>query len=264
MRHPMRRTFLVLLAALVAVLAIGTAVVATGGSSTVTRPRLERALPATFAHLYVKQARILGRTGVTVPSLHATAMCDKHGADVADVGPGGDWVCLMSWTDPRVPMPSEGYGKFELNVHSNDCFTASGPSKLVGFLTLTDRRGSEVDNPVFEFDGCFDPGADNTATGHEFPSLLGVVSTHLTPDRRGRAGVQLSCGAGSAGCSGTLVAAARGTRLGTVPFTLKEQTTREVRLARAVPGDAREATLTLSTTDAVAPSSPVTLQVEGR
>jgi hypothetical protein len=32
------------------------------------------------------------------------AMCDKHGADVADVGPGGDWNCLMSWTDPEVPM----------------------------------------------------------------------------------------------------------------------------------------------------------------
>ena len=79
-----------------------------------------------------------------------------------DVGAGGDWNCLMSWTDPNVPMPAEGYGKFELNVHSNDCYTAGGPSKLTGFLTMTDTRGREVTNPVFEFDGCFDPNGDNT------------------------------------------------------------------------------------------------------
>ena len=35
----------------------------------------------------------------------------------------------MSWTDPKVPMPPEGYGKFELNVHSNDCYTAGGPQQ---------------------------------------------------------------------------------------------------------------------------------------
>ena len=123
---------------------------------------------------------------MTARSLHAKAMCDKHGPDVADVGPGGDWVCLMSWTDPQVPMPPEGYGKFELNVHSNDCYTAGGPSKLTGFLTITDTRGREVTNPLFEFDGCFDPGADNSATGVFFPSLFAVTTTTLTPDDEGR------------------------------------------------------------------------------
>ncbi len=54
-------------------------------------------------------------------------------------------------------MPTEGYGKFELNVHSNDCYTAAGPTKLTGFLTITDAHGKEVTNPAFEFDGCFDP-----------------------------------------------------------------------------------------------------------
>src|SRR5205085_2453877 len=81
--------------------------------------------------------------------------------DVPDVGPGSDWVCLMGWTDPNVPMPPEGYGKFEITVHNNDCYTAGGPSKLVGFQTITDQHGRDVNNPVFEFDGCFDPGADN-------------------------------------------------------------------------------------------------------
>ena len=165
----MRRTVIALLTVLVVAVGIGVAAAATGGGSTVTRARLERSLPQTFANLYAKQAKMLGHQGVTPASLHAKAMCDKHGADVADVGPGADWVCLMSWTDPNVPMPTEGYGKFELNVHSNDCYTAGGPSKLTGYLTITDTKGREVDNPVFEFDGCFDPNGSNKPTGVNIP-----------------------------------------------------------------------------------------------
>ena len=78
---------------------------ALGGGSTITRARLERSLPASFSHLYVQQAAMLGRDRPHPGSLHAKAMCDKHGPDVADVGPGADWVCLMSWDDPQVPMP---------------------------------------------------------------------------------------------------------------------------------------------------------------
>ena len=144
----MRRTLLIVLAALVAVLALGTAVVATGGGgSSITKPRLERSLPATFSHLYVQQATLLGRPGITAKSLHAQAMCDKAGAQRPDVGPGSDWVCLMSWHDPQNPMPTEGYGKFELNVHSNDCYTAGGPSSSPASLGLTDKAGKEVTEP---------------------------------------------------------------------------------------------------------------------
>jgi hypothetical protein len=133
-----------LVAVLAVVLLVGGAagaVALRGGDSSVTRPRLERSLPALFANLYVQQARLVGHDDVTAASLHARAMCDKHGPDVPDVGPGGDWTCLMSWDDPHLPMPAEGYGKFELNVHSNSCFTATGPSKLIGFITLTDTKG---------------------------------------------------------------------------------------------------------------------------
>ncbi|GAA2113631.1 hypothetical protein GCM10009843_01510 [Nocardioides bigeumensis] len=57
-----RRTILSLLAALVAVFALGSVVVATSDTgSTVTRPRLERSLTNTFANLYVDQAHIKGR-----------------------------------------------------------------------------------------------------------------------------------------------------------------------------------------------------------
>jgi hypothetical protein len=160
----MRRTILVTLAALVAVIALGSAVIATSGdSSTVTRPRLERSLTTTFTNLYVTTAHLQGRD-ITAASLNAQAMCDKAGAENKDIGPGGDWNCLMSWTDPEVPMPPEGYGKFELNVHSNGCYTAGGPSKLVGLITITDTHGNDVDNPVFEFDSCFNPNSSNAPT----------------------------------------------------------------------------------------------------
>jgi len=137
------------------------------GSSDVTKARLERSLPQTFANLYVQQAAILGHTHITVRSLHARAQCDKGGPKVSDHGPGADWICLMSWKDPNVTLP-DGYGKFELNAHSNDCYTAGGPSKLVGLQTITDTHGTDVPNPVFEFDACFDPHSSNVPTGVAF------------------------------------------------------------------------------------------------
>jgi hypothetical protein len=138
------------------------------GSSDVTRARLERNLPQTFSNLYVQQAKLLGHKGITVQSLHAQAQCDKGGPKAPDHGPGADWICLMRWNDPNVPLP-DGSGKFELNVHSNDCYTAGGPSKLVGLITITDTHGNDVDNPVFEFDSCFDPNSSNKPTGVNIP-----------------------------------------------------------------------------------------------
>jgi len=261
----MRRTIILVLTTLVTILALGTAVVAGGGGgSTVTRPRLERSLSNVFANVYAQQADLQGRHGVTPASLHATAMCDKHGADVADVGPGGDWVCLMSWTDPEVSMPPEGYGKFELNVHSNDCFTAAGPSKLIGFLTMTDAHGREVTNPAFEFDGCFDPKADTSPTGAFFPSLLTITSTMLTPDVDQKVGVQVTCGTGSEGCSGTVVVTAGGHDLGTIPFDLKEASTATLPVPRPVPAEATEVTFDVRLDAGVGPTSPATLPVQGR
>ncbi|MCW2844066.1 MAG: hypothetical protein JWN22_1982 [Nocardioides sp.] len=260
----MRRIIVPVLVALVAILALGTAVVAGGSSSTVTRARLERSLPAAFAHLYVQQARLLGRTDVTVASLHPQAMCDKHGADVADVGPGGDWVCLMSWHDPQVPMPPEGYGKFELNVHSNDCYTAGGPTKLTGFLTITDKSGKEVTNPVFEFDACFDPQGDNTATGNSFPSLTNVTSTTLTTDAQGAAALQISCGTGSQGCTGTVVVTAGKRTLGEMRYSAKEEATASLALPAPVPPGVKEVTFEVRPDVGVGPSGPVTLPVQRR
>jgi hypothetical protein len=149
-------------AALVAIAA--SAALAGCGGSAVTRPRLERSLPVVFSRLYVQQSKLLGHKGITVQNLHAKAQCDKGGPKVADVGPGTDWICQMTWKDPNIPADSLP-GKFEMNVHSNNCYTAGGPSKLVGTFTITDTHGNDVDNPVFEFDACFDPKSTNTPTG---------------------------------------------------------------------------------------------------
>jgi hypothetical protein len=260
----MRRTVLTILTAIAAVvcLAFAAVAVAGGNSSTVTRARLEHSLPQVFANVYADQAHLLGRSDVTAASLHPQAMCDKHGPDVADVGPGGDWICLMSWTDPQVPMPPEGYGKFELNVHSNDCFTAAGPTKLTGYLTITDTSGKEVTNPAFEFDGCFDPAGDNTATGNSFPSVLNVASTSLTPDAQGRFAVQLTCGTGSDGCAGQVTATAGDVDLGAATLALKEESTGKLTFPTALPAAAKEVVFTVTATAGVGPSSPVTLPVQ--
>src|SRR3954449_13623407 len=150
-------------AAAVAVVAVALIALASAKGSDVTKARLERNLPVTFSNLYVQQARLLGHRGITVQSLHARASCDKGGDKVADHGPGADWICQMAWNDPNVPLP-DGSAKFELNVHSNDCYTAGGPTKFVGPLSITDAKGRDVTNPVFEFDGCFNPKGTNTPT----------------------------------------------------------------------------------------------------
>ena len=255
----MRRFIITVALAVVAVVAIGGAVMAgTGGGSSITQARLERSLPTEFANLYAQQANLLGHKGVTPASLHATAMCDKGGAAEANVGPGSNWNCLVSWNDPNNPMPPEGYGKFELDVHSNGCYTAGGPSKLVGFQTITDREGDEVNNPVYEFDGCFDPNGDNTPTGNEFPSLTTVTTTALLPDADHKVALQLSCGTGATGCQGTVDAKAGDTDLGTVPFDIPEEQTANLHFPTPVPTGSATVDFTLTVTHGVGPKGPNT------
>lgn len=255
----MRRRIITIVIATLVVVGLCSAVMATSSGSDITRARLERSLPVTFANIYADQARLLGRPDITPASLHAQAMCDKGGVTEPDAGPGATWVCLMSWKDPNVPMPSEGYGKFELNVHSNGCYTAGSPSKLAGFATLTDTSGQTVTNPAFEFDGCFDLHGDNAPTGVSFPSVLGVLSTDLTTDAQGKPTLQLSCGTGDKGCSGTVSATAGSVDLGTVSLGLQEETTSTVTLPRALPAGVKDVSFTVRSTDSVGPSSPVTL-----
>lgn len=259
----MRRTLIAVLTAVLLLAGLTVAAVALGGGSTVTRPRLERSLAQSFSNIYVKQAAMVGRHGLAPADLHARAMCDKHGPDVADVGPGSDWICLMSWDDPQVPMPPEGYGKFEVNVHSNDCYTVASPTKLTGYQTITDARGREVTNPVFEYDACFDPGGDNAPTGVSFPSLAGVTSTTVALDGDRHPLLQLGCGTGADGCAGTVTASAGDVDLGRASYRMKEEAIDRLTFPQAVPAGAKEVTFTLHPSTGAGPSSPSTLPVKG-
>ncbi len=200
---------LLLPAVVTAAIIIAATALNANATSPITRPRLERSLPVVFSNLYVKQAAILGRTGITVDSLQARAFCDKHGPKVADFGPGGDWTCLMSWNDPHVSMP-DGWGKFDLNVHSNGCYTASGPTKLIGFLTISDTAGRDVTNPLFEFDSCFDLHSTNAPTGVVFASKLSLTSTGVATDASGVPTIDVSCSLGEKGCAGSVSATSAG------------------------------------------------------
>jgi hypothetical protein len=124
------------------------------GSSHVTRARLEAALTPTFANLYVQQARILGHRDTTAASTNPHATCKKGGPKVADIGPGSDWLCTVTFTDQNHTRQT---GKFELEVHADDCYTATGPARLLGSQKITNTHGDDVTNPAYEFDGCIDP-----------------------------------------------------------------------------------------------------------
>lgn len=125
------------------------------GTSDVSKVRLEDALAPTFANLYVQRAAILEETGITTATVHPKATCDRGGPKVADVGPGADWICMVTFTDDTGTRQD---GKFEVQAKANSTYTAAGPSKLIGLVMITDKRtGKDVPNPVFEFDGAFDP-----------------------------------------------------------------------------------------------------------
>ena len=147
-------------------------------------------------------------------------------------------------------------------MHSNDCYTAGGPSKLTGFLTITDTRGKEVTNPLFEFDGCFDPGSDNTATGVFYPSLFAVTSTTLSPDASGKTNLKVNCGTGAHGCAGTVVATDGKVNLGSMPFKLKEECTGTMQLPAPLPAGSKEVAFEVRSTTGAGPSSLATVPVQ--
>jgi hypothetical protein len=149
------RLVLGLLAGLAVVLGLMAA-----GSPDVTQARVQSSLDETFTNLYADQQQVLGHPAPTPAAVHTTSTCTRRGGKVAPVGPGSDWVCQVHWTDAG-GKPVDG--KFELQVHSDACWTASGPASVVGSFTIPDAAGRDVPNPVNAFDGCFDP--DGTPAG---------------------------------------------------------------------------------------------------
>lgn len=144
-----------------ALIAAGAIAVTNTGAPDVTASKVQASLTPAFTHLYLDQQRLLGHPGVTATSVNPSTTCDRGGPQVADTGAGSDWVCMITFNDEN---GAAQVGKFELAVHANACWTASGPASLLGSFTIPDTTGREVPNPVNAFDACFDPTAPNPAS----------------------------------------------------------------------------------------------------
>ena len=255
----------------IAIVVIASGAMISTSHTSITRARLERDLPRTFSNLYVQQAALLGHKGITVKSLEAKAQCDKGGSKVKDSGPGADWICYMSWNDPKNVDETAMPGKFEVNARTNNCYTAGGPSKLIGLITITDKAGNDVPNPVFEFDGCFDPNGSNKPTGVKLepaknaptgPAALAIARASLKPSSTGLLRPALTCSAGQEGCGGTIAAKLlSGKTLGSVTYALAPESTGTVVLTldpRAFPSG-RKLVLVVKPVIGEAPTKPVPL-----
>lgn len=150
-----RRVAIAVAVPLVALLGVSTAVAAattSGTGSGITKPKLERSLAVSFAHLYRLQTSDLKRTPVTEAELASTAECDKGGSRVGDSGPGNDWRCVVSWHLPG--STAVGSAIYQLDVTADGRYVADGdgPKEVNGFFQVR-RATGDAPNPLWQFDG---------------------------------------------------------------------------------------------------------------
>ena len=153
-----RRAVLTGVLPLMAVTALGVAVVAamtSAGGSGIERPKLERSLASSYAHLYRLQARELHRPDVTEAQLRTSATCDKGGSLVQDVGPGNDWRCVVTWHIPGAV--AVGSATYQLDVAADGRYVADGdgPKEVNGYFPVRTVTG-DAPNPLWQVDGLVD------------------------------------------------------------------------------------------------------------
>ncbi|MGW3625044.1 hypothetical protein [Streptomyces sp. NPDC000880] len=146
-RHRARRT--VIAAAVLAAL-LGTAGC---GAEEITRARVEAAVGPTYKNLYLLQHQMQHGTNEAPPPVPSTANCTKGGRANTEGGPGTDWACKVRWLAPTGAVVALTY---EVAVLPNGCYTAQGPSGLVGQQRIRGMDWTDHTNPIYEFDGCFD------------------------------------------------------------------------------------------------------------
>ena len=143
------------LLALTGLSALALATLSPAAGSGIDRPRLEHSLSTVFGHLYRLQTRELHRPDVSERQLAASAVCDKGGDLVDDVGPGNDWRCVVSW---RMPGSSVvGSATYQLDVAPDGRYVADGdgPKPVNGFFTVRTAAG-DMPNPLWQVDGLID------------------------------------------------------------------------------------------------------------
>jgi ABC-2 type transport system permease protein len=150
-----RRALTVAVLPLVALLGVTVAVVAgTSGAtgSGIEQHKVEQSVATTFAHLYRRQTRQLGRPDVTEAQLKAAATCNKGGGMRTAQGPGNDWRCVVSWHLPDVD--AVGTAIYQLDVRADGRFIADGdgPKEVNGYFLVRTPVG-DAPNPLWQFDG---------------------------------------------------------------------------------------------------------------
>jgi hypothetical protein len=157
-------------AAPVAVSALAVPLLGACGPTDITAERLEHSLSVVFPNYYAQQQALLGHPAIDPAALHPILSCDKGGPNNPDKGAGNDWICIADWTDPVKNIhytdadPNTGATKFEVKINSDACYSAGGSSKVFGPQQLQDPSGRYVNNPMFEFDACFDTSDGRTRT----------------------------------------------------------------------------------------------------
>jgi ABC-2 type transport system permease protein len=133
------------------------AVATSWGPTSVTTARLEAAIKPTFNNLIVLQQRVLGRQIPAGAKVNDYASCVRRSG--VSKGPGDDWICTMDMI-----IPLDGANPFSLtpvafdvSVKANGCYKAQGPPTFIGQPQIRDGHGRSVVNPLYAFDGCFDP-----------------------------------------------------------------------------------------------------------
>ena len=119
--------------------------------SGVTADRLGDAVGPAFSRLYAFQQHELGRTVPRRPD--GVATCRRNSSHSPRRGAGDDWVCIVNYpfADGHIQPIT-----YDLHVEPNGCYTADGPTQVVGPQRQRDATGTDVTNPLFEFDGCID------------------------------------------------------------------------------------------------------------
>ncbi len=145
---------------LVVAAVVGGAIVGTVGgcgSTGLSQARLDTAISRTFANLWILQQTEQGHPHPRTDALRSRAACVKGSPSVPQHGAGSDWVCSIVWL---VDGPATSVtALYNLNLRTNGCYTADGdgPVAVNGSRTVTTAAGTIAINPLWSFDGCFDP-----------------------------------------------------------------------------------------------------------
>jgi ABC-2 type transport system permease protein len=154
-----RRAITFGIAPLLALWALSAAVVAAATGATgsgIDQAKLQQSLATSFAHLYRVQGQEVNHLNVTEAQLRVTASCTKGSGLVADVGPGNDWRCTVSWHLPGV-NDAVGQAVYQLDVNVNGRYVADGdgPNEVNGYFVVHTPYGI-APNPLWQFDGLVD------------------------------------------------------------------------------------------------------------